>query len=441
MNRIAAVPLRPETNMTRKAAPTISSRAPAVLAPVLGWATSLGAVRASGCQVECDDGRTYLDFACGTATLALGHCHPAVVEAVEKQVRTLMHTGGVFYHEPMVKLGEALLSIMPEGLDRFFFSNSGTEAIEGAFKLARYATGRQAVIAFSGGFHGRTMGALSLTSSAAKYRRKYRPLVPEVVHVPFPSAFRAGSEEAATRATLAEIQDMFESRLSPDEVAAIVLEPIQGEGGYTPAPKRFLQEIRKLCDKHGILLVFDEVQSGFGRTGEWFAAQHFDVSPDIMAVAKAIGGGLPLGAVCAKASIMEKWEKGAHGTTFGGNPVACAAALAVIETMKKEKILEKARVAGKHSTERLLTLKAECAVIGDVRGPGLMIGIEFVKNGREPNAELVEVVRKKCQDAGLVLLYCGQAHNVIRFIPPLNVKKTDLDRGLDILRDSLKSSL
>ncbi|KAF0246549.1 MAG: 4-aminobutyrate [Planctomycetota bacterium] len=427
--------------MTRKTAATISSRSPAVLAPVLGWATQLGAIRASGCHVECDDGRTYLDFACGTATLALGHGHPAVIEAIEKQVRTLIHTGGVFQHAPIVDLGEALQSIMPEGLDRFFFSNSGTEAVEGAFKLARYATGRPAVIAFSGGFHGRTMGSLSLTSSAAKYRRRYRPLVPEVVHVPFPSAFRAGSEEAATKATLAEIQDLFETRLAPDEVAAFIIEPIQGEGGYTPAPKRFLQELRKLCDKHGILLVFDEVQSGFGRTGEWFAAQYFGVSPDIMAVAKAIGGGLPLGAVCAKASIMEKWEKGAHGTTFGGNPVACAAALAVIETMKKEKILDKARAAGKHVTERLMALKKECAVIGDVRGPGLMIGIEFVKNGRDPNAELVEVVRKKCQEAGLVLLYCGQAHNVIRFIPPLNVKKADLDRGLDILRDSLKTSL
>ncbi|MCE9581612.1 MAG: aspartate aminotransferase family protein [Planctomycetes bacterium] len=426
---------------TKKSLPTLSSRGPAVLAPVLGWATSLGAIRASGCQVECDDGRTYLDFACGTATLALGHCHPAVVEAVEKQVRTLMHTGGVFFHEPMLKLGEALQSIMPEGLDRFFFSNSGTEAIEGAFKLARYVTGRQAVVAFSGGFHGRTMGSLSLTASAAKYRKKYRPLVPEVVHIPFPSAFRLGGDDAATDAVLAAIQDMFETRLAPEEIAAFLLEPIQGEGGYTPAPKRFLVELRKLCDKHGILLVYDEVQTGFARTGEWFAAQHFGVTPDIMAVAKAIGGGLPLGAVCAKKSIMEKWEKGAHGSTFGGNPVACAAALAVVETMKKEKILEKVRIAGKYVTDRLLAMQKEFAVIGDVRGPGLMIGIEFVKNGNQPNAELVEVVRKKCQEGGLVLLYCGQAHNVIRFIPPLNVKKADLDRGLDILRDALKASL
>lgn len=427
--------------MTRKPSPAISSRTAAVIAPVLGWATSLGAVRASGCQVECDDGRTYLDFASGTATLALGHGHPAVVEAIERQVRTLVHTGGVFHHEPMVKLGEALQTIMPEGIDRFFLSNSGTEAIEGAFKLARYYTGRPAVVAFTGGFHGRTMGSVTLTSSAAKYRRRYRPLVPEVVHVPFPSAFRAGTEESAVRTSLDAIHDLFETRLSPDEIAAFFIEPIQGEGGYTPAPKRFLEELRKLCDRHGILLVFDEVQTGFGRTGDWFAAQHFGVTPDIMAVSKAIAGGLPLGAVCAKKAVMEKWEKGAHGTTFGGNPVACAAAVAVIETMKKEKIVEKARVAGKHATERLLELKHECAVIGDVRGPGLMIGVEFVKNGREPNAELVEVVRKKCQESGLILLYCGQAHNVIRFIPPLNVKKADLDRGLDILRDSLKASL
>jgi len=419
----------------------MASRAGSVLAPVLGWATQLGAVRASGSTVECDDGRSYLDFAVGTATLALGHGHPAVVEAVERQLRTLMHTGGVFFHEPMLELGEALQTIMPDGLDRFFFCNSGTEAIEASLKLARYATGRQAVVAFTGGFHGRSMGALSLTSSAAKYRRKYRPLLPEIVHVPFPSAFRLGGEEAATGAALAALRDLFDLRLTPGEIAAFVIEPIQGEGGYTPAPRRFLQELRKLCDEHGILLVYDEVQTGFGRTGDWFAAQHFGVTPDILAVAKAIGGGLPLGAICARKKITDVWEKGAHGSTFGGNPVCCAAALAVVETMKKEKILDKVRVSGKHATERLLEMKKEFQAIGDVRGPGLMIGVEFVKNGREPNGPLAETVQAKCREAGLILLSCGQAHNVIRFIPPLNVRKADLDRGLDLLRDAIRHSV
>jgi 4-aminobutyrate aminotransferase len=423
------------------AMPGISDRANDVLSPVLGWATRLAAVRASGCTVECDNGKSYLDFASGTATLALGHAHPAVTAAVEEQIRSLAHTGGVFLHEPMVRLGEALQTIMPPGLDRFFFSNSGTEAVEGCIKLARYLTRRPHLIAFTMGFHGRTMGSVSLTSSAAKYRKQYRPLLPEVTHVPFPNAFRAGGEDAATDASLAAIADLFETRLSPEEVAAFVLEPIQGEGGYTPAPKRFLQELRKLCDRHGILLVFDEVQTGFGRTGEWFAAQHYGVTPDLMAVAKAIGGGLPLGAVCGPKAHMDKWEKGAHGTTFGGNPVACAAACAVVDVMKKEKVLEKCKVSGKHATARLQEMQKTCAVIGDVRGPGLMLGVEFVKNGRQPNPEVVETVRKRCEEAGLVLLYCGQAHNVIRFIPPLNIRKADLDRGLDIFRDVLKSSL
>jgi 4-aminobutyrate aminotransferase len=322
----------------------------------------------------------------------------------------------------------------------FFFSNSGAEAVEGALKLARYVTGRQGIIAFTGAFHGRTLGALSVTTSTARYRERCHPLLPSVCHAPYPFCFRCPfgcRETGCTLACLDYFKTMLRHVISPGEVAAVIIEPVLGEGGYAPAPHPFLAGLRRLCDEHGILLIFDEVQSGMGRTGDWFAAQGCGVTPDIMAVAKGIASGFPLSAVTARCELMEKWPAGAHGTTFGGNPVSCAAAIATIETIRDGQLLARCRELADHAGKRLRAMAERHAVIGDIRGPGFMIGVELVDGAGSPAGAACERLMARCLERGLFVINCGPERNILRFIPPLTISETELDLALDILDDEL----
>jgi len=403
----------------------------------------LVAKRGRGCRIEDVDGNEFLDFAAGIAVTSTGHCHPEVVAAIQKQAAELIHISGTdFYNEPLTDLAEKLSAIAPmRGPHRVFYGNSGAEAIECAMKLARYHTGRQHIIAFLGAFHGRTMGALSLTASKPQQKRRFAPLVPGVTHVRYPYAYRGCTggpqeeEEFALGCARYIEEKLFKTILPPEEVAAIFVEPIQGEGGYVVAPDNFLRELRGICDRHGILLVADEVQSGAGRTGKWWAIQHSGVEPDIVCSAKGIASGMPLGVCMSKAEIMD-WVPGSHASTFGGNPVSLAAALATVDILEREAIGNAARV-GTRMLERLHGWKKTHALVGDVRGRGLMIGIELVKNKetREPATELRNRVEELAFEKGLVILGCGETS--IRLCPPLIVKEEEAMVALDILEDAL----
>jgi 4-aminobutyrate aminotransferase len=403
----------------------------------------LVAKRGRGCRVEDVDGNEFLDFAAGIAVTSTGHCHPEVVEAIQKQAAELIHISGTdFYNEPLTQLAEKLSAIAPmRGPHRVFYGNSGAEAVECAIKLARYHTGRQHIIAFLGAFHGRTMGALSLTASKPQQKRRFGPLMPGVTHVRYPYAYRGctgGPQEVEAFALgcARYIEDkLFKTILPPEEVAAIVVEPIQGEGGYVVAPDNFLRELRAICDKHGIMLVADEVQSGAGRTGKWWAIQHSGVEPDIICSAKGIASGMPLGVCMSKAEVMD-WVPGSHASTFGGNPVSLAAALATIDILEREGIGNAAKVGAK-MLERLNSWKKTHALVGDVRGRGLMIGVELVKDKetREPVTDLRNRVEAVAFEKGLIILGCGETS--IRLCPPLIVSEDEAMVGLDILEDAL----
>jgi len=403
----------------------------------------LVAKRGRGIRVEDVDGNEFLDFAAGIAVTSTGHCHPEVVAAIQKQAAELIHISGTdFYNEPLTDLADRLSAIAPmPGPHRFFYGNSGAEAIECAMKLARYHTGRQHIIAFLGGFHGRTMGALSLTASKPQQKRRFAPLVPGVTHVRYPYAYRGCTgrpqeEEAFSLGCARYIEEkLFKTILPPEEVAAIFLEPIQGEGGYVVAPNNFLEELRAICDRHGILLVVDEVQSGAGRTGKWWAIEHSGVEPDIVCMAKGIASGMPLGVCMSRAEIMD-WVPGSHASTFGGNPVSIAAALATIDILEREAIDNAAKVGGK-ILERLNGWKKSHPLVGDVRGRGLMIGVELVKNKetREPATELRNRVEELAFERGLMILGCGETS--LRLCPPLIVSEEEATIALDILEDAL----
>ena len=403
----------------------------------------LVAKRGRGCRVEDVDGNEFLDFAAGIAVTSTGHCHPEVVEAIQKQAAELIHISGTdFYNEPLTQLAEKLSAIAPmRGPHRVFYGNSGAEAVECAIKLARYHTGRQHIIAFLGAFHGRTMGALSLTASKPQQKRRFGPLMPGVTHVRYPYAYRGCTggpqeEEAFALGCARYIEEkLFKTILPPEEVAAIVVEPIQGEGGYVVAPDNFLRELRAICDKHGIMLVADEVQSGAGRTGKWWAIQHSGVEPDIVCSAKGIASGMPLGVCMSKAEVMD-WVPGSHASTFGGNPISLAAALATVDILNREGIANAAKVGAK-MLERLHGWKKAHPLVGDVRGRGLMIGVELVKDKttREPVTELRNRVEAVAFEKGLVILGCGETS--IRLCPPLIVSEDEAMVGLDILEDAL----
>jgi len=403
----------------------------------------LVAKRGRGVRVEDVDGNEFLDFAAGIAVVSTGHCHPEVVAAIQKQAGELIHISGTdFYNEPLTDLADRLSAIAPmPGPHKFFYGNSGAEAIECALKLARYHTGRQNVIAFLGAFHGRTMGALSLTGSKPQQKRRFSPMVPGVTHVRYPYAYRGciggpQAEEAFSLGCARYIEEkLFKTILPPEEVAAIFVEPIQGEGGYVVAPDNFLHELRAICDRHGILLVADEVQSGAGRTGKWWAIEHSGVEPDIVCMAKGIASGMPLGVCMAKAEIMD-WVPGSHASTFGGNPVSIAAALATIDILEREGMANAARVGGM-MLDRLHSWKSTHPLVGDVRGRGLMIGIEIVKDKatREPATALRNRIETLAFERGLMMLGCGETS--LRLCPPLVVSEEEATVALDILEESL----
>jgi 4-aminobutyrate aminotransferase len=394
---------------------------------------------AEGAHLHTVDGRDVLDFGCGISVTNLGHRHPAVVAAVHAQVDRLWHTSVTAFHPQMIEAAGSLVSITPPSLDQVFLTNSGAEAVEGAMKLARRATGRSEIIAFIGGFHGRTYGALSLTASKAGYRRGMGPLLPGVHHIRYPYCFRycTHPKDAVCDLVEQELQLLFSTTTAPDTVAAIIVEPVQGEGGYVVPPATFMPMLRKVCDDHGIMLVADEVQSGFGRTGKMFAVEHTRVEPDIMCLAKALGNGMPIAAFVARHRVMSAFHEGEHGTTYGGNAVACAAAVAVIDTMVREKIPERADRLGRPVMERMRTLQADVPALADVRGLGLMIGLEFLQDGA-PAAGLVGRIATNALAHDLLLLSCGVDGNVIRLIPPLTIPEAELDAGLDILEAAIR---
>jgi 4-aminobutyrate aminotransferase len=394
--------------------------------------------RGEGAVVEDVDGNVYLDCCAGIATASTGHSHPVVVRAIAEQAQRFIHISTDYYHEGQVALGEAIAEIAPiEGRARTFFSNSGTEAVEAAIKLARYHTRRPNIIAFLGSFHGRTLGSLSLTSSKSVQRRGFGPMAPGVFHSPYANPYRwvPGDGDCAAQALAYIDQQILVHLTSPDEVAAIVVEPIQGEGGYVVPPPEFIQGLARIAKQHGMLLIADEVQSGMGRTGKMFAIEHFGVKPDIVVVAKAIASGLPMGLTVAADSVMD-WPAGAHSNTFGGNPVACAAALATIRLIR-DGLMQNAADVGNHLQRRVKELAERHQIIGDVRGKGLMIGIELVRDRatKERAASERDALVMAAFRRGLLVLAAGQ--NTIRLSPPLVLTKDQADVAVDLLDGAL----
>lgn len=395
-----------------------------------------------GTEVWDVDGNRFLDFAAGIAVNSTGHAHPDVVKAIQEQVESFIHISSDFYHEKWVSLAEKFSSIAPfKEPACSFMTNSGTESVESAIKLARYHTKRSQFVGFLGAFHGRTIGSVTFTASKANYKGRFFPLMNGVVHAPFPNPYRPllnsypgmGYGETVVK----YIEDELFGRITPaDDVAGILIEPIQGEGGYIVPPPDFFPALRKLCDKYGILLIADEVQCGMGRTGKWWAIQHFGVEPDIVLTAKGVASGVPLGAMITKKKIMD-WPKGSHGNTFGGNPIACAASLATIKLIE-DKYLENTRVVGQYTIEKLKDLASKHPSIGEVRGLGFMIGVEFVKNRdtKEPTEALRDDVVDYSFERGLLTLGCGKS--VIRIAPPLSTSKQEVDEGLEIFEESIR---
>lgn len=395
-----------------------------------------------GAEVWDVDGNRFLDFAAGIAVCSTGHSHPDVVRAIKEAADQFLHISSDYWHERQILLAEKLNALNPMGEPAMsFFGQSGTEAVEGALKLARCVTGRSRFIGFLGGFHGRTMGSLAFTSSKYTQQKGFFPTMPGVTHVPYPNVYRpllAGEDQGVAVLNYIE-KVLFIANVPPTEVAAILIEPIQGEGGYLVPPDGFLQGLRALCDRHGILLIFDEVQSGVGRTGRMFAAEHSGVAPDIMTLAKGLGSGLPIGMVVAKRKIMEKWQRGSHGNTYGGNPLCCAAALATLDLVETEYMANAARI-GEYFLGRLHELKNRFDCIGDVRGKGLMLAIELVESRttKAPATKLCEAAITRSFHNGLLLLSCGQS--TIRFMPPLLITTADVDEALTILTASLEEA-
>ncbi|PFA18588.1 MULTISPECIES: aspartate aminotransferase family protein [Bacillus cereus group] len=418
-------------------------RMPQLLAPSMAKDhPNLPVVKEEGCYYFGLDGKKYLDFTSGIATTNVGHRHPKVVQAIKDSADNLTHgPSGVIMYESILRLAEELSTVLPPKLDCFFFANSGTEAIEGAIKLAKYVTKRPYVVSFLGCFHGRSMGSLSVTTSKSKYRKFMQPngLTYQIPYANIKNCPEGvDPEQHCVEKLEKDFETLFNHQVTPEEVACVIVEPVLGEGGYVVPPTGWLKKIREICNEHGILLIFDEVQTGFGRTGEWFAAQTFGVKPDIMAIAKGIASGLPLSATVASKELMQQWPLGTHGTTFGGNPIACAAALATLEVMKEEQLIENAKEMGAYAVQKLYDLKQKHSMIGSIRAVGLMIGIEIINpETGTPNGEglfkILDIALKK----GVLFYFCGNASEVIRMIPPLSVNRDQIDDGLTILDEAL----
>jgi 4-aminobutyrate aminotransferase / (S)-3-amino-2-methylpropionate transaminase / 5-aminovalerate transaminase len=400
------------------------------------------AARAEGAIIEDVDGNRYIDFAGGIGVMNIGHSRPEVVRAIAEQAARFTHTCfGVMMYEPYVELAERITRLAPGNFPKkALFLNSGAEAVENAVKIARYATGRPAVIVFDNGFHGRTLLAMSMTAKVKPYKYRFGPYAPEVYRAPFPYPYRMNMTPGeASDTCLAELRRMFIGEVAPDQVAALVVEPVQGEGGFMPAPPGFLKALKVICEEHGILFVADEIQSGFCRTGQMFAVNHDGVEPDLMIIAKSMGGGMPIGGVVGRAEVMDAPPPGTLGGTYSGNPVACAAALAALDIYERENLAERSRQIGITVMERFVNMQKQFPMIGDVRGQGSMLAMEIVKDRvtKEPDAQSVSDILSAAHQRGLVLISAGMYSNVLRILVPLNITDEQLKRGLDILEEAV----
>lgn len=416
---------------------------PQVLIPrVVGRYSPVVVDRAEGIYVWDVNGTRYMDFTSGIAVVNTGHCHPRVVRAIQEQAARIIHAQqNILAHEPMMKAAVELTATLPPSLNQVFWTNSGAEAVEGAIKLAKAATRRPAIIAFRGAFHGRTHAAMAVTSSRVKVRGHYEPLLPSVYYAPYPYLFRSpykGPKEDADLHYFAELENLFDTMVMPDDVAAILMESAIGEGGYLFPTKRWVQMVRELCTKHGILLIMDEIQTGMGRTGKMWCFEHYDVVPDIITVAKGIASGMPVAAVVSDRALMDKWAPGAHGGTYGGNAVGTAAAVATLQVMREERLPENAARMGEILMGGLREIQAAHPVIGDVRGLGLMVAVEFVKPDGSPNPEAVNQVIKTCLEEKVLLITCGTWDQAIRIVPPLVVTEEQIRQFLGIFRHAVE---
>ena len=417
-----------------------------LLSPVWSHLTTMQPVKGEGVYLWDADDNRYLDFTSGIGVTNTGHCHPRVVKAVQEQAAKLIFGQmNIVIPPTTVALAEELNKVTPPQINRFFFSNSGAEAVEASVKLARHATGRKNIIVFQGSFHGRTHQTMAMTTSKYIYRYNYQPLPAGVFVAPFPFVYGSGlSEAAATQVALQQLDLVLHGQSSPTETAAIVIEPVLGEGGYIPAPDGFLRALREICDEHGILLVLDEVQTGFGRTGKFFAFEHTGIVPDIIIMAKGLGSGLPISGIASRDDLMANWTTGSHGGTYGGgSAIATAGAAESVRVIRDEKLVENSAKMGAYLLQRLNDLKAKYPHIGDVRGRGLMVGVEFsVPDSQgKPDKATTKAVAKACIDRRMLILTCGTYENVIRFIPPLIVTQAQLDEGLAIFEEALQSVL
>ena len=402
--------------------------------------THIQPVRGEGVYLYDAEGARYLDFTSGIGVTNTGHAHPRIVQAIQDQASALIFGQmNIVVTPAALRLAEKLDEVTPPSIEQFFFANSGAEAIEAAVKLARMATKRRNLIVMQGSFHGRTHQAMAMTTSKYIYRYDYQPLPGGVFVTPFPYSYYYGwNDDETTAFCLRQLDQLLHSQSAPDETAAIIIEPVLGEGGYVPAPDAFLRKLRALCDEHGILLIADEVQSGFGRTGKFFAVEHPGIEPDIIVMAKGLGSGMPISAIGARAELMAHWKPGTHGGTYGGgNAIAAAAAAATIDTIRDEKLVENAAVQGDRLMTGLRELQAEYPVVGDVRGRGLMVGVEFTGLDHKPAADIATRVQKACIERNLLLLTCGTYGNVIRWIPPLVVARQQIDEALAIFNEAL----
>jgi 4-aminobutyrate aminotransferase len=410
-----------------------------LLSPVWTHLTTIQPVKAEGIYLYDGDGKRYTDFTCGIGVTNTGHCHPKVVKAIQDQAANLIFGQmNIVVPPATVALAEELNKLTPASIDAYFFSNSGAEAIEASVKLARHATGKKNIIVFQGSFHGRTAQTMAMTTSKYIYRVDYQPLPGGVFVAPYPYAYYYGwDEEETTAFCLKQLDYLVHGQTKPEETAAVVIEPVLGEGGYVPVPVGFLQELRKFCMQNDILLVADEVQSGFGRTGKFFGFEYAEIEPDIIVMAKGLGSGVPISGIASRRELMDKWEPGSHGGTYGGgSAIASAAAVATIKVLQEEGLVENAAVRGEQLMKGLRQIQKKYPVIGDVRGRGLMVGVEFTVN-RLPDKNLTKSVQQGCLKRDLLLLTCGTYENVIRWIPPLIVSAEQIDAALSVFEDAL----
>jgi 4-aminobutyrate aminotransferase/(S)-3-amino-2-methylpropionate transaminase len=419
----------------------LQKRKEQVFARGMGNMFPIFAARAANAEVWDEEGKRYIDFAAGIAVVNTGHSHPEIVSAVKQQLDAFSHTCVMLTpYASVVELAEKLTDIVPIDDARAIFLSTGAEAVENAIKIARVATGRPGVIAFSGGFHGRTNLCMGLTGKVVPYKKGFGPFTPEIYHVPFPAEYLGISAGAS----LSALDELFKSDIQPDRVAAIIIEPVQGEGGFYPVPDGFLQELRELCDTHGILLIVDEIQTGFARTGRMFATEYSDVQPDMMTLAKGIAGGFPISAVVGKEAVMNAPDPGGLGGTFAASPLGCVAGLAVLDVIAKESLVDRALEVGNHIKAGLRRLQADHpGLIGDVRGPGAMVAMELVSDGdvSQPNPDLAKALTVKAAELGLILISCGVRGNVIRILVPLTIQSKQLEEGLEILRQAFEACI